>query len=148
MHYWDDQCPVPPSYVYLWVSLIGLVHWGGGRGHCEIWYVCCMYGTYCLSSFVSLSLLYVIYGLLLNYDSMTQCTSCTHFCRCVSKCARLPGNKKLWLINTTYLLRTFFMWREPRLPDKIETMTLCTLGVANFLFFTYVPFVGVFYALA
>ena len=29
MHYRDSQCPVPPpSYVYLLVSLMGLVHWG------------------------------------------------------------------------------------------------------------------------
>ena len=28
MHYRDSQYPVPPSYVYLWVSLMGLVHWG------------------------------------------------------------------------------------------------------------------------
>jgi len=31
MHYRDDRCPVPPSYVYLRVSLTGLVHWGGYR---------------------------------------------------------------------------------------------------------------------
>ena len=28
MHYRDSRCPVPPSYVYLQVSLTGLVHWG------------------------------------------------------------------------------------------------------------------------
>ena len=36
MHYRDSWCPVPPSYVYLQVSLMGLVHWGGGgTGHHE-----------------------------------------------------------------------------------------------------------------
>ena len=42
MHYRDDRCPVPPSYVYLRVSLTGLVHLGG-TGHREIRYV----RTYC-----------------------------------------------------------------------------------------------------
>jgi len=32
----------------------------------------------------------MIYGLLLNYDSLTQHASCEHFCRCET---RLPGNK-------------------------------------------------------
>jgi len=68
------------------VLLTIIAHWKSVPGAL---YQCVLLCTYCLSSLYPCR--YMIYGLLLNcqYDSLTQCTSCEHFCRCET-CLPVP----------------------------------------------------------